>query len=438
MKALLQIFLSGLALSGCHLLVALLLTPFFGNSPFLWANIFVAFLFSLSIGLLLDSDWVRKTVTRRLEPRFLFLAAGLCLSLCPLLLAPITRFVLDALPGSYFSIILTCLVLLVIPGGLLSAASVACLGQLPRARVRAGLFALLSGALVGIPVVAPALLSHKIPASVVLGAFGWIPLLIGVFALEGLWQALGGAVLMVLVAWLFVMPGEIGSLEYRTALRRAFQFHVGRYYLSTAGRRVLDQAEIRDRYKQVLEDIKNHEDPGAQALIQTVQMLKSMGRVETTGEGLGDTLRSLISEDARRYVMPLLEPFEKISSDGQGQISIVLKPQFRGKQVRIPWNAKAGEQIYKLVFAEDFSLVLRHNDVRSHVKIEPERIEKAGFFEVNETHWTPVQIQDVKLFVDATLLAFIIENQKDRIKIKVRAQGSVGGVVEEPIYVLEK
>ncbi len=97
----------------------------------------------------------------------------------------------------------------------------------------------------------PALLSADIPAPHLCLALGVIT---AAFAsLEGSKRArLATLVALCPVTGLCLLyENELTSLEYRTALRRSFKHRVGRYYMSTAGRRVLENSELRLTYERL-------------------------------------------------------------------------------------------------------------------------------------------------------------------------------------------
>lgn len=447
----LLLFLAGLAIAGAHILVGLLLAPFFGGGPFLWAQVLMGFIASLAFGAFIgnskrlrgrfDSDSTTNWRAPNDAANFLIGFGGLWIAATPLMLTRVARLVLDADPDNLFAASIITFILLVIPGAALAAAPFAAMRKLthpsldkPKRCIAA--FAL--GALAGPFAVSPALLDSEIPTHLNLAVLGWLPAV--VVALQTFsWRGLAGvAVATALPAIALVEPGELGSLEYQTALRRFFKIPMGRYYLATAGRRVLRDTEIQKHYEDIVKQLQGQEDPTAAGIIVLVETLKEMGPVETTGEGLLQTLRKLLSQDARRYVIPLLEPFAKVSSDGKGRINFVLKPEFRKQVNRFPLSPGPGEEVFKLLLKEDFTLVLTQRERSTLIRIEPQKVEKASFFEINETYTTPLQIKDVKLFIDAHLLAVIIENNPDRIIVKVRAQGEIGPVVTEVIEVIEK
>jgi hypothetical protein len=436
------VVLAGLALTGSHLLVGLLLTPFFGDGPFLWANIFLSLLLSLLGGVLLDSSRIQRLLSKDRCAWLYLLLGSLWLGATPLALTTVTRAILDADPDSFFSAFFAIVLLLTLPGLLLSGALPATVRCRPKnQQLRGGQMLLggfLGGATLGVLVSLPALLSAEYPALILLGVLAWLPLFFAAWLSQGWGRPVLGVLGISLASFLLFAPGELESLEYRTALRRSYKLHVGRYYLATANRRVLNNTDIRHEYERIVESLKDKEDPAAAAIIGLVKALKNLGPVETTGAGLGETLRELISEDTRRYLLPFLEPVEKISSDGKGRISFVIKPGHRGKAFKIPWAAKADEEVLEFVLKEDFTLALTQQTSVTNIRIEPEKVEKAGFFEMNETHTTPVKIKDVKFFVDAHLLGCSIENSRTRILIKIEAQGSVGEVTEHVIHVIEK
>ena len=436
------VVMAGFALAGSHLLVGLFLTPFFGDGPFLWANIFASFLLSLLGGVVLDSSHIQSFFKKEACAFFYLLIGSTWLAATPLILPQVTRTILDTDPDNLFAALLSSLFLITLPGVLLVGTLPATIRCRPTNQQLKGsqllLTAFLAGNTLGVFIACPALLSEKYPALLLLGSMAWLPLFYAAWSWNGWFRVLALSAGTALAATLLFAPGELASLEFRAALRRSFKLHVGRYYLATAGRRVLKDADIRHEFERITKSLEGKEDPAAAAIIAMVRTLKGLGPVETTGDGLAGTLKQLLSESTLRYLLPFLESVNKIISDGKGRISFVLKPTMRGQMITIPEGARPEEKVLKLLLKDDFSLAFTQQDQLTNIRVEPEVVEKAGFFEMNETHKTPLRIKDVALWVDAHLLGCTIDNSKTRIVIKVKAQGSVGAVTEEVIYAVEK
>ena len=436
------LFLAGLALTGSHLLVGLLVTPFFGDGPFLWSQIMLSLVLSIAGGLLLGLERLHRGADKGLRRHNLFTAAGLIFGASPILLAPWVRTVLDANPTGWITLPLALGPLLSLPGSMLVALVPLALADPSLRRGRLGrhgvLIATLLGAASGIAFVAPLLLWPEASPQLALGGLGWLALAGATLEADGKRRLALLFALALSCALALFCPGELQSLEYRNALHKSFKRRVGRYYLATAGRRVLERSDLKAHFEEILKEIETKEDRTAAAVLLTVEMLREMGPVQTTGAGLMDTLRPLLPEDARRFVFPLLEPYERVNSDGRGAIHFVVKPGFRNRVLNVPWNARADEDVFKFVIRRDFTLLLRQRDRTTNIEVEPKVVERAGFFEVNETHTTPLEIQDVKYFVDASVLGIRVENERDRVKIFVKAQGSLGPVVDQKVAVITK
>lgn len=434
--------MAGFALAGSHLLIGLFLTPFFGAGPFLWANVFASFILSLLGGLVLDSSRLQVFFKKERCASHYLLGGSLYLALTPLILSHVTRAVLDSDPDNLFAALISCILLLTVPGTLLTGTLPATIRCSPaNKQVKSSqilLTAFLSGNALGIFATCPALLSSKYPALLLLGSMAWLPLFFAAWSGRGWPRVLFTSAGLGLAATLLFAPGELASLEFRAALRRSFKLHVGRYYLATAGRRVLSDSEIRHEYERISKSLEGKEDPAAAAIIALSRTLKGLGPVETTGDGLAGTLKQLLSESTLRYLLPFLESVDKIISDGKGRISFVIKPTRRGQTIKIPEGARPEEKVFQIEIKDDFAFAFTQQDQLTMVAVEPEKVEKAGFLEMNETHTTPLKIQDAAYWVDAHLLGCSIDNSKTRIVIKVKAQGSVGAVTEEVVYVVEK
>jgi len=436
------LFLTGAALSASHLLVGLLLMPFFGQGPFLWANVFAAFILSLGGGLFLWKAIPPRWLTAERAPYAFAAAGGLLLSFVPLSIAPVARAVLDGNPDSWFSAVVTTILLLVIPGLPLAAVLPALLSgggrrrsqRRPEAKVAIAML----GASLGIAVCMPALLSAEVPAAPMLGLLGAALAVLASFEIHMVLRF--PVILLSLAAFTgcLVSPGELGSVQYRSALARGFQMRVGRYYLATAGRRVLRGTEIRRRYEDFVGKLEKAPDKPAAAILLVVDTLRALGPVTTTGAGLQSTLSPLVPKAAARFLEPFFERVEELSSDGLGTINFVMKPGMGALPITIPRRPRKGEMSYKLLVKGDFSIALIRRGRNTELRIGPHLIQRAGFLEVNETHETPLVIQDVALFVDAHLLGVSIENRPDCIAIRVKAQGSIGGVKNDVVQVVQK
>lgn len=436
------VIMAGVALAGSHLLVGLFLTPFFGDGPFLWANIFASFILSLLGGVFIDSSRIQALFKKERCSSLYLLFGSLWLAATPLILTKVTRGVLDSDPDNLFAAILSCLFLITIPGTLLTGTVPAMIRSRPanqQLKSSKLLFpAFLGGNALGVFATCPALLSGQYPALLLLGVLAWLPLFFAAWTGQGWFRFVTLAGGIALAMTLLFAPGELASLEFRAALRRSYKLHVGRYYLATAGRRVLNDSDIRHEYARISKSLEGKEDPAAAAIIALSRTLKGLGPVETTGDGLAGTLKQLLSEGTLRYLLPFLESVDKIISDGKGRISFVIKPTMRGQTIIIPEGAVPNEKVFKIQIKDDFSFAFTQLEQITIVRVEPEIIEKAGFLEMNETHQTPLKIQDAAFWVDAHLLGCSIDNSKTRIIIKVKAQGSVGAVTEEVVYVVEK
>ncbi len=446
---LIRIVAAGAAIACLHAVGGLMLTPFFGASPFFWSNVLASYPVSLSVGIVLGSP-LRRGRSQKSTPRLAVLA-GLLLLCVPGALAPLARGVLDHDPDALLAPAVTVFCLITLPSAVAAA-------LLPL-RARGGrtgkrtlierlvfsegapLFLFAVGSAVGMLVTAPFLLeAGERPVWPSLWLFGVVLCVFGAvgFGRLGRLCTLGAG--SALVAAFLTVPaaGEVRSFAYRKALRSAWDLRVGRYYLDTAGRRVLEQTEALARYDELREKITYASDKTVVAVL-IVETLKSMGRVELTGEGLQAGLDLHLPEKAKVWAMPLVEQIGLVRSDGHGRIAFSLRQRLEQEPIRVELPTSTG--MLTFLFTGDFYLQIRvadgERESRTFVDIGPVSVEKAGFLETNDSYETPVLLEDVSFFFDAHLLGLTIVTRPDTVTLLARGQGAIGGVKESVIQVVD-
>lgn len=504
------ILAAGAALLGLHALGGLMLTPFFGATPIFWATVVLSAPLSLSLGLVAGQPAARLAARRPWVPNAIAAAAGLLVLAVPVVLAPLSRAILDRDPDSRIAAPLTVLILITIP----SAAAAATLpgvvertrprpsngGEQPKPRpsgertasrpsggVRASgsasgertrssasgeraspsgrtkpdapapeppppppprrsalstpgvpllLFSL--GGIGGIAACAPALLDpDRFQVWIPIWGFGWGLLLTGAF---GLGQAFGSVVIILGAALVPVFLGqrnEVRDHAYEKAMKQAWRLGVGRYYLDTAGRRVLDRSEVARKYAALHDSIAYASDKSIAAVL-IVETLRTIGPATITGDGLREIFDLYLPVAVKPRVFPIVDKIAAVRSDGKGEIGFSLRRLAPDEDIEVTVPNEQGEPT-TIVFTGDFTLSIHVDRVldetRTTVDFGPLEVEKAGFLSANDTFRTPVQIKDAALFFDAHLLGFNVISRKERVVVLVRAQGSVGGIKTEVLQI---
>lgn len=437
------IVIAGLQISASHVLVGLLLTPFFGAGPYWWAHVIFNLLLALGAAPLFALAPIpARFHSHRLALSY-FLAGNLLLLGLPLCLAPLTRLILSWNPDSILAPALS-LGLFLLPASVFLGAAVPALAKGPRSSARQSFsgrgliyfwLGLLSGAVLAIP---PLLFVNQVHAPLVLLGLACFGLMAFARELHG-WRRWGAASLTALVSLISLLaPNELDSLAYRSALEQGFRLRLGEYYLATAGQRSLANSEILKAWEQTLASMSGREDPVAAAVQAIARTLANLGAVETSGDALIGTLRPLLSENARRYVIPFLEPFDTISSDGKGRLLLVLKPGFKRKVLYSPLAARADESVTTFVLENDLILDVSVAGAITEARFGPHEVMPRGFFELYESHRSPLRIMNVAAFVDAWVLSLTIEDGRKVVLLRARAQASVGPVVERELFAIPK
>jgi len=463
MHAFLLVFVAGALAAGLHALGGLMLTPFFGASPFFWANVIVSLPLSLSLGLLLGRPGARGAERLPSLPFRIGVGAGILTIAVPIALAPLARAILDRNPDSLLAPIATVLLLLTLPAaaavGALPAAMALAGGAEPGkggkgGKPRAGAAARAIGAIVsggpllifslgavaGVAAASPTLLDpQRFPPWAAILGLGGVLVVVGA---SGTGQAARGLALLVaaaLAAAFFAAPNEVRTYGYTKALIQGFDLRVGRYYLDTAGRRTLDETDVQRRYEDLRQKIRYAPDKSVAAVL-VVETLRGLGAAQLTGPGLLKVLDLYLPDHLKPRIMPLFQAIEAVRSDGKGTVAFALKREAEDDPVEVVVPNEEG-QLVTFVFTGDFTLTLLvqpgAEESRTTIDIGPVEVEKAGFFDAHDTHRTPVIVKDAKLFFDAYLLGFTVISRKDRVVLRVRGQGSIGPVQETVLDVID-
>lgn len=441
MAALLILFAAGAAAAGLHAVGGLMLTPFFGASPFFWSIVVASFPLSMSLGL--AAGQVASRYGKKDWPRAHFGAAaasGLLVLAVPIFLAPLTRAILDRNPDALYAPILVTFVLITLPSAVGGAALARILGtRSGRETTNAVLFLSLGGT-AGIAVCAPVLLD---PASLEPWAAIWmlgaILVVGGVLRLGPVFRILVLVAAAGIIGVFFARPNEVRSLSYRKALEQSWRLRVGEYYLDTAGQRVLDKTEIARRYEEVRSRIAKAGSRPAVAVL-LIETLRGMGPVTITGAGLKQILDLYLPDSAKPKVLPFLSRVDSIRSDGKGKVSFSMRWEEDRAAITIEIPADSGDATH-LVLQNDFNLTLHVSTVedttRTTIDVGPVEVEKAGFFGKHDTYRTPVLIEDAKLFVDAHLLGLSVDSSPRRVVVSARAQAAIGAIQESVLQTIE-
>jgi len=437
-------FAGGAALSAYFLHLGLLLTPFFGASAFLWACVLAAYLLCIAAGYGVGDILARFVGARNLEqaaPRLG--AAGGVLAILSTYLAPeICRAILDQNPGWNMAPIASLLACTLLPGTLIAAAVPSEVrARLEKSETKAsdqsalrltGLVAL--GGVVGVVISARALLALDevdvwIRAYLVGGLFA----LLSTFFLGKIGRVFVPALLVVCGALIGLKPSEIQSQQFAVALEDTWRQHQGgsAYYLRTADTDRLSAEELAKRAIQAAE----REKPG---VIMTCEMLEALGAVSVTGDGLCRSLDLLLQPESKPFLMPLFEQLDSVRSDGKGVFHCTIKRRrgVEGAPFKLP-GEKPGE-VVDFWFRDDFTIrMIKEGNVRK-MEFGPVTTVRAGVFELNDTRQTPLRVQNVALWVDASLLGIVIEDHADQVVIKVVAQGEIGDVKTVDVMAMPK
>jgi hypothetical protein len=431
------LFSAGAAGAGLHALGGLMLTPFFGPSPFFWANVLASLPLSIGLGAALGRAAERWRAVYGTAA-----AAGALVVAVPVALAPLARAVLDRDPDSLLAPAAAVLALLTLPSALAAVgAGGAARPHSPKGR--GGMVLILAaGGVAGVAASGPSLLDPaRLPPWIPLWMLAALLLLAGALGAGGAARVLAPFFALCFGTAFFLFSNEIRGYEYEKALEQAWALRAGRYYLETAGHRVLDRTEVARRYEELRAEIAKGRARSVAAVL-VVESLRRMGAVEITGEGLRALLDLHLPAAAKPAVMPLFERVESIRSDGRGTIAFSLRWDREREgarepiEVEIPDN-KGGTTTF--AFEADFTLTLRVDErpgeTRTGIAIGPVEIERAGFFESHDTYKTPVLARNVRPFIDAHILGFSVIERRDAVEVHVQAQGPIGGIEDSVLQV---
>ncbi|MHC4392258.1 MAG: hypothetical protein ACYS22_13225 [Planctomycetota bacterium] len=433
----------GAAATGVHAITALMLTPFFGATPWFWSLVLASLPVSIALGVTLGGYLVRR---RRSGPSGERIAAlsGLVVLCIPQAIGPVARALLDRNPDAALAPVLAVLLLITAPATGICAAIPGAMRPQQRKKKdafsRGGLLLLALGGALGPVLTAPSLLRLiEVPLWTVLWGLGGMLLVASALIMRRLRPPFLAAGLA-LAGCLVSFPTEVRTYEYRRALERSWSLPVGRYYLDTARQVVLKETDVLRQYEALRSRLRDAPDRKVAAVI-VFETLERMGAVQITGEGLRRLLELHLPEEAKPRVLPFFERVESVRSDGRGRIQFSLRwfdDDDDAIRVSVPTVDK---ETLVFRFRRDFELQIRAErdpDVtRSVMEIGPREVERAGFLEQHDTVKTPVEIEDVALMFDAYLIGLSVTTRGDRVVVRVRAQGAIGGVEEKVIQVID-
>ena len=440
-------FAGGGVLTASFVHQGLLATPFFGSGALLWANVFGAFLLALALGYGLGDLFaavVGRTHRERAGPRLAVLG-GLA-AWASAYWAPVAcRWVLGFDPDWVLAPTAAMVLVTLVPGSLIAAVVPSevrlRLAQDERddaaaARAALRLLGLMTlGGVVGVAVSGRALLRAD-EVDVWLNAYGAGALLVGLglVVADTPTRVVGAAGLVGLAALAAVRPSEVQRLEFAVALEDAWREHGGAslYYRRTAvDRDLLDAGELEKLAERAGATYK----PG---VILTCELLAGLGAITVEGEGLRNTLRVLVRADSLPYLMPIFEQVESIRSNGKGLLFVKIRRTrgVEGARFSLP-GGQPGDRV-DFWFKNDFTIRLVHREASWTLEFGPRTTERAGLLELNDTLRTPIRLEDVALWVDASLHAILIDDHVDQVAVRAVAQGEVGGVKTVDVISMSK
>lgn len=436
-------FAGGTALSAYFLHLGLLLTPFFGAGAFLWASVMAAYLLALALGYGLGDLLARLAGPKELEKAAPRMAAlGGLLAIASTYLSPaVCRLVLDRDPGWSLAPLAALAISGLLPGTLIAAA----VPSEVRARVAqsesmasaqgalrlVGLVVL--GGVVGVALSGRSLLAlDEIDVGIRAYLIGGTLTALSACFLGKVGRILCALGLGACAAVIALHPSEVQSQQFAVELALTWkeQQGTGSYYFGTAGERLSDE-ELARRARQELE----HEKPG---VIMTCEMLDALGAVSVTGEGLCRSLDLLLQPESKPYLMPLFEQLAAVRSDGKGILHCTIKRRrgVEGAPFKVPGD-DPGETI-DFLFRDDFTIRMIKEGTTWKLEFGPVTTVRAGVFEFNDTRQTPLRIQNVALWVDASLLGIVIEDRPQQVVIRAVAQGEIGDVKTVEVMAIAK
>jgi hypothetical protein len=442
-------FAAGAAKAAFFVHLGLLATPFFGSGSFLWASVLGCFLLAVALGYGLGDAMAALAGRVHLDRAAPRLAAAGAVSawLAAYFLPDVCRMVLERDATWMLAPAVSIAIASLVPGSLMSAVVPsqvrACVGegqdaqQVARSSHRLlGLLTL--GGAVGILASGRAVLrADEVDVWLRTYALAALLGLVALIYLRPVGRVVSGVALLGCLVLSIAAPSEIQTQQFAVALETSWKRGQGAgiYFFRTTHEDLLSDEELRIYTEQVRVEEDKHGKPGA---ILTCELLEQLGAVSVTGRGLTGSLELLLPADAKQYLLPIFEQFESVRSDGQGLLSVTIK-RTRGQEgtrCRIP-GAAPGEYV-EFWFRDDFTVHMVHEKNVWRLEFGPLTIEKAGIFELNDTHSTPVRLPNVKLWVDASLLGIVLEDHPDQVVVKAIAQGEIGDVTEVEVQVLAK
>lgn len=437
-------FAGGAALSAYFLHLGLLFTPFFAAGDFLWASVLAAYLLAIAAGYGVGDLLARLASPKELEQSGPRLAAlGGILAIASTYYSPdICRLVLDRDPGWSLAPVVALALASFIPGTLIAAS----VPSEVRARLEqsaskasaqgalrlTGLVVL--GGVVGVVLSARSLLSLD-EVDVWLRAYlvGALLALLSCCFLSKIGRIAVPLALLASGSVIALKPSEIQGAQFAVALELAWKERQGGsvYYQSTATTDRLPEEELARRAREQA----SREKPG---VIMTCEMLDALGAVSVTGEGLCRSLDLLLQPESKPFLMPMFQQLASVRADGKGILHCTIKRRrgVEGAPFKIP-GEEPGEEV-DFLFRDDFTIRMLKEGQVWKLEFGPVTTVRAGVFELNDTKQTPLRIQNVALWVDASLLGIVIEDHAKQVVIKAIAQGSIGDVKTVEVMAMAK
>jgi len=437
-------FVGGAALTAFYVHMGLLGTPFFGSGAFLWASVFACFMLSLALGTGLGDLLCRLAGLldcRQAGPR-LALLGGLGAWLAAWALPQACRAVLAMDPSWELAPFASLGLVAVLPGALIAAILPAELrvrlqqaegASMSRQALRLmGLIKL--GGLAGIALCARPLLQPD-QVDVYLSAYilGGLLALIGVAYQGTVGRGVGLGLVGVMIGVSVVHPSEIQTERFAVALEETWKKDQGAsgYYLSTTHRTLLSEEQL----AKLMKDANAHEKPG---VILTCEMLLALGEVTIQGEGLRRTMKLFLDEKGKTFLLPIFEPVESITSDGKGLLHFQIRKKRGQEGIKFELPTKEPGKTVSFWYRSDFTIKLTKTGSLWRMEFGPVTTEHAGVFELNDTKKTPVRLVNVALWIDASLLGIEIEDARDKVFIRAKAQGEVGPIQTKELATVDK
>jgi hypothetical protein len=255
----------------------------------------------------------------------------------------------------------------------------------------------------------------------------------GLALLPNAMRVAGGVVLAAMLALTMTVPSEIQSQQFAVALETAWKKGrgAGIYYKRTHGDMLDDEA---------LDRLRKEADVEKPGTLVTLELLERLGSAPygADGEGLLRTVDLLTSTKSKPFILPFFRQIQSVQCSGDGILHVAIKRRRgeEGAKFHVP-GEKPGEKIHYWL-TDDFTMRTIHEGSVWKLEFGPLTTTSAGIFEFNDTKQTPLRVQNVALWVDASVLGIIIEDHPDQLVVKAVAQGDIGDVKTVEIRVIPK